>query len=491
MVQDRFAGDAGIVSVGVHVPRMRMERAAIAKAHAWMAAKPSIPAGFKAFAGWDEDSVTMAVEAVRSVLAGGESLRALYLASTTLPFADLQNSAIVVEALRLPAGMTTLDVAGSRRAATSALIAALKSQEAAVIVASEAVVPKPGSALELSSGAGAAAIRVGKEDVIARCLAAVSHSEFFVDSFRATNEAFDYSWEERWIRDEGYLGLIPECANRALKDAGVEASAVSHFIVSAAPSGIVAAVAKQIGIPARACAPSHSDTIGFTGAADCFVSLADVLERAEADQIILMVGFGQGVDAVVLRTTPLLAQRRERIRFKAAVDDRINDSAYLRMLSFQGNIQLEWGMRAEKDVKTALSEQYRSLPQLGAFMAARCEKCGTVQFPQLSYCVNPRCTAPASGFSHVSLIDEPAKIFTFTADWLSYHASPPLYVGFVQFDNGARVLMEIVDVGPNGLKVGMPVRMVYRVKDHDKLRGYKRYFWKATPVKVDDASEVR
>jgi uncharacterized OB-fold protein len=161
------------------------------------------------------------------------------------------------------------------------------------------------------------------------------------------------------------------------------------------------------------------------------------------------------------------------------------------MLSFQGNIQLEWGMRAEKDVKTALSEQYRSLPQLGAFMAARCEKCGTVQFPQLSYCVNPRCTAPASGFSHVSLIDEPAKIFTFTADWLSYHASPPLYVGFVQFDNGARVLMEIVDVGPNGLKVGMPVRMVYRVKDHDKLRGYKRYFWKATPVKVDDASEVR
>jgi uncharacterized OB-fold protein len=121
-------------------------------------------------------------------------------------------------------------------------------------------------------------------------------------------------------------------------------------------------------------------------------------------------------------------------------------------------------------------------------MAGKCGKCGTIQFPQLNYCVNPGCAAPASGFVNVSLVDEPAKMFTFTADWLSYHASPPLYVGFVQFDNGARVLMEIVDVGSGGLETGMPVRMVYRVKDHDKLRGYKRYFWKATPVSVNAAS---
>ena len=27
--------------------------------------------------------------------------------------------------------------------------------------------------------------------------------------------------------------------------------------------------------------------------------------------------------------------------------------------------------------------------------------------------------------------------------------------------------------------------MVYRVKDIDRLRGYRRYFWKATPVRGD------
>ena len=29
----------------------------------------------------------------------------------------------------------------------------------------------------------------------------------------------------------------------------------------------------------------------------------------------------------------------------------------------------------------------------------------------------------------------------------------------------------------------LPLRMVYRVKDFDRLRGFRRYFWKATPVR--------
>lgn len=426
----------------------------------------------------------MAVEASRRVAANPEAVHAFYLASTTLPFADLQNSAIVTDALRLPRRITAIDIAGSRRCATSALITALKSQDAAIVVASDAPAGKPASSQELAFGAGAAAVRIGRQDVIAVCLASESRSDFFPDSFRASNEQFDYSWEERWIRDQGYLRLVPECAAAALQAAGVEPAAVAHFIMPAPQVGVAAAVAKRLGVSPQACAPSQSETTGFAGAAAPFLSLAEVLERAEPEQVVLLLAFGQGVDALVLRTTPLLAERRARIGFTKAVDDRIDDSSYLRMLSFQGSIELEWGMRAEKEVKTALTEQYRSLPQLGAFNAGKCGKCGTIQFPQLSYCVNPTCNAPASGFTNVSLVDEPARVFTFTADWLSYHAAPPLYVGFVQFANGARVLMEIVDVGPNGLESGLPLKMVYRIKDHDKLRDYKRYFWKATPVTV-------
>ncbi|MDT4878613.1 hypothetical protein FQZ97_1142230 [compost metagenome] len=55
-------------------------------------------------------------------------------------------------------------------------------------------------------------------------------------------------------------------------------------------------------------------------------------------------------------------------------------------------------------------------------------------------------------------------------------------MGFVQFDNGARLLMETVDIGASGVDVGTPLRMVFRIKEFDKTRGYARYFWKATPI---------
>jgi len=141
-------------------------------------------------------------------------------------------------------------------------------------------------------------------------------------------------------------------------------------------------------------------------------------------------------------------------------------------------------MRSEKNAKTALTEEYRSSGQIAGFNAGRCRACGTVQFPQLEYCVNPECHAPAAQFGQQSLKDAPASVLTYTADWLSYHPAPPLYVGFVQFDNGARLMMEIVDVGETGIEVGTPLRMVFRIKERDRARGYNRYFWKATPLKA-------
>ncbi len=55
-------------------------------------------------------------------------------------------------------------------------------------------------------------------------------------------------------------------------------------------------------------------------------------------------------------------------------------------------------------------------------------------------------------------------------------------MGLVQFDCGARVLMEIVDVGADGIDVGTSVGMTFRIKERDRLRGWDRYLWKATPA---------
>lgn len=75
-----------------------------------------------------------------------------------------------------------------------------------------------------------------------------------------------------------------------------------------------------------------------------------------------------------------------------------------------------------------------------------------------------------------------ARLATVSADWLQFYPSPPLYVGLVQFDVGARMLMEIVDVPATGLEVGTQLNFAFRLKAHDELRHYTRYFWKAVPA---------
>jgi hypothetical protein len=39
------------------------------------------------------------------------------------------------------------------------------------------------------------------------------------------------------------------------------------------------------------------------------------------------------------------------------------------------------------------------------------------------------------------------------------------------------------------VEVGMPVRMVFRIKSRDSKRSFTRYFWKAVPVKDNSASQ--
>lgn len=445
----------------------------------------SLAKGERAFCGWDEDSITMGVEAARDALGTRprDQISRMVFASTTHPFADLQNSAIIANALDLSGNIRTLDIGQSQRVGTSGLLAALSDTSAgsSLFVASDRPRGKPASVQEISNGAGAAAFTLGSDGIVAELRGSASESAMFVDHFRASDGRYDYFWEERWIRDEGYMKLVPPVIASALTSADVQAKDIKHFILPSSFKGIAAAVARKAGIPADAESDALTANCGYTGAAHGLLMLAHVLEQALPGEYILLVGFGQGCDALVFRVTDAIANARPRRGVSGALADTLKTDAYLRLLANEGSLDLDWGMRAERPVKTALTEQYRSNDQISHFHAGKCRACGTIQFPQLPFCVSPDCNAPANQFDQVTLADAPARVMTFTADWLSYHPAPPLYVGFVQFDNGARLMMEMVDVGTAGLEVGVPLNMVYRIKDIDKTRQYTRYFWKATP----------
>src|SRR5258708_19534064 len=87
----------GILAFGAYIPWRRLPRKAIAETHGWF--NPALKGqakGERSFCNWDEDSVTMAVEAARDALRGRDrsSIAALRFASTPFPFLD-----------RLPPGM--------------------------------------------------------------------------------------------------------------------------------------------------------------------------------------------------------------------------------------------------------------------------------------------------------------------------------------------------------------------------------------------------
>ena len=118
-----------ILRCGVHVPRLRVPRANIAAAMAW-ANPPSRKrlAGARAVGNWDEDPLTMAVEACRTCLRDGAPPRTLVFCSTTSPFADRDPAVLIAAALDLPEACATTNIGGSIRAGTSGLIAATRPQ---------------------------------------------------------------------------------------------------------------------------------------------------------------------------------------------------------------------------------------------------------------------------------------------------------------------------------------------------------------------------
>jgi 3-hydroxy-3-methylglutaryl CoA synthase len=473
----------GIIAAGGYLPRYRLSRAAIAQAGAWY--DPSLRAlgkSERAVCDWDEDSITMATEAARFCLAaaGGSSPVGLYLASTTFPFADRQNSAVVATALDLPASCQTVDLASSQRAGTSALLLALQTAAAGtrLVAAADKRIARTASQHDAIFGHGGAAILVGSDRLAAEYLGGATITRDFVDHFRRSGQPYDYYWEERWIRDEGYLKIVAEAGRAALAAAGVTGADVHRLVFSSPIRGVREAVAKALGVGADRLADELAAGAGDTGVAHPFLMLTHVLEEATAGQVIMVVGFGQGADVLLFRTTDLVAKRTAPVTVKSLLGSGIVEQNYLKFLAFHGGLEVQWGMRAELDAKTAISAAARHDAEFGTLQAGKCPKCGTLQFPRAKICVNPSCRFVGLQQTH-RLADSPAKVASFTEDWLAFTPHPPGLYGMLEFAEGVKMMAQFTADSAGRTQVGSAMRMVFRIKAIDRARGYLRYFWKA------------
>lgn len=472
----------GITGYGAYIPRARLSKNSMVEANAWFdAGLKALGKGERSFCNWDEDTITMAVEAAQDCFSctSGINPSVLYLASTTFPFLDRQNSVVVSEALNLNPRLRTMDISASQRAATSGLISMLEGNpDSSLLIASEHRRSKAGSRSEMLWGDGAAAVTVGSDQVIAEFMGAETVSVDFVDHYRGDDSSFDYDWEERWIRDEGFMKIVPSAIETLLAKAKLEGQDINHFICPTDQARTPAALGKRLGIPANAIVDNELGTVGVAGVAQPLLMLAKSIENASPGEIILVIGFGQGCDGLLFKVTENVLTQKPNRGFTGSLNHRRPETNYNKFMSFNNLVERDIGKRGEADKQTYLSGYNRRKDLLTGFIGGKCRECGTVQIPREKYCVNPDCHGLDSQDDH-QFSGETGKVATWTADRLTFDWNPPAYFGMVQFDSGGKLMMDFTEVEEGTIDTGSTVSVHFRIKQFDPQRGFRKYFWKA------------
>ena len=464
----------GISRVGGYLPLLRLDRAAAAKALRF-SGLGGRGAGHRAVAGWDEDALTLAVEAARASL-GSAIPERLIFASTSAPFTERSHAAVMVDALALLPATRSGDVAGSRRCGVSALLDALLGNGDALIAAGERRPAKAGSPFHFAFGDGGAAMLVSS-DAPARLIGHASLSHDLVDLYASREHPTPYGYEERFVKETAAREVIAPAIKAALASAGIEASAISQCAIAEPLAGMTRDIAKLTGVTAPNHAVDLAAAAGDLGAAHALYALALAFDAARPGDKVLLAGFGSGCDALVFDVSGPVPGAAEA---RAALSQGLAFADYIRFCSLSGALDLDWGVRSEFEQKAQATVLERHGRDTIGFIGER-DGAGNVQFPKSRIPVRPDADGPEM-LEDARLADLTGTLVSVTADRLNFTADPPFWFGLVQFENGARVMMELTDADAKGFTVGDKLSMRLRIKSHDKRRGFRTWFWKAAPL---------
>ena len=195
----------GISSYGAYIPFHRLDRSEFFRA--WGGIFGMAIPGEKAVANFDEDSITMAVESTTDCLNGTDphKVDGLFFATTTSPYKDRLCAGIMSMVLDLRRDARTMDVTGTLRSGTTAMVSALDAIKAGqaknILVASaDTILAAPAGDFEQAFGDGSAALLLSNEKVIASIEGHYSISDEFSGMWRTSDDTFVRAWEDRMIK---------------------------------------------------------------------------------------------------------------------------------------------------------------------------------------------------------------------------------------------------------------------------------------------------
>lgn len=475
----------GIVSIAGYVPYRRLERSSVSAFFG-----KGGGAGTRAVAGFDEDTTTMAVEACRAALdacPGGRSSAfspgggpmAVWLSTASPAYLDKTNATAVHAALGLPEEASAYDFGGALRSAGGALHAALDGRGTVLVAVADRRDGLPTSVDEQAGGDAGAAVVVADDGpgtaVIAEPVARASLTTELVERWRAPGEACSSTWEER-LAEGRYVALGQRAWERALAAAGIDASAVDRAAVVGMHGRAVAAVRRSLGVRPDALSDDLSATVGQAGAAHGALALASLLEQAGPGETVALASLADGADVTVFRTTEAIAAWRP----VQSVADQVAGGAplgYARFLAWRGMVTPEPPRRPEP-ARVSSAAASRSIPWKYGFVGSRDRSSGMVHLPPARVSVSG---GAVDDMEPAPRADDLATVATFTVDRLAYSPSPPIVFAVVDFDGGGRFPVELTDVDPDEVAIGLRVRMTFRRLY--SAEGIHDYFWKATPVR--------
>ncbi|MEW9677201.1 OB-fold domain-containing protein [Lentibacillus sp. L22] len=462
----------GILSYGAYIPYHRLQRTKLKEFFGTSTLK-----GEKAVAGFDEDAVSMGVEAGFDSLNGldEKTIDAVYFATTNGPYDEKSSLSTITKALDLRKDVRGMETAHSLRAGTSSLMEALDQEKQTLIIASDCQIGAPNGANEQLFGDGAVSFVTGSGDnVVAKVVDSLTVQDEVVGQWRSNGDDVERNWEERFISSV-FTTSVQHAVSKLLHKNEIALSGVSKVIISAPVKKGYQKIARALGVSEEQLLDPLFDTVGQTGTAHAGMMLVEALEHAKPGEYILVANFAEGTDVILLEATDALAKSVDHKGLKGHIQVKNSDLAYANYLKWKGLLKTEPPRRPERDRPSAPA-MYRNYDQNLSFYGSKCQVCGTAQFPKQRVCA--KCHAKDQ-MEDYRFVGKTATITTYTLDYLAPTLALPALIAVIDFEGGGRIMCELTDCEPDEIEIGMEVELTFRRLYEQG--GIHNYFWKARP----------
>ena len=466
----------GILSFGTYIPVRRLNRVEITEGLS----------GEKAVAGFDEDSITMAVAATMDCLKGfdRQQVDGLFLATTTSPYKEKLGAAIVATASDLRRDIITADFSNSLRAGTIALRSAIDavksgSVKQVLVVAADCRLGAPGSNQELYCSDGAVAFLIGISDErIAEIEAFYSVCDEILDVWRSEGDQFIRSADGRFITDEGYVRVCKEAISGLMNNSNLNKNNFNKAIFGIPDPRAQIVLAKDFQFDVKTqLQDSMFSQLGDSGVAYSLMLLQAALEDAKANDRLLLVSYGNGSDAISLKVTGRIEGRGKTHGILRSLESKryIDYKSYA---IFRGLLPI---VRPSRPLGEASPMAlWREVEHNIRLYGVKCNVCGTVQYPPQRVCT--KCHTKDQ-FEKIRLSDKRGNLYTYSIDYIGWAPEMPTVTAIVNFEGGGRIQCYMSDAKVDELNIGMPLEMSFRKIDFRE--GINIYSWKCIHDKAE------